>query len=157
MEGGIKNRAISAVKRGVRNVVAVSKGEKGVSFLPGRNGTSRNPLSAATYRAGHQVGRVIRPASSTGQTVQNLPLWAVFADCIVNFDVNLLATLQCSPRKNHDGLKKQNDSSTLLWIEVCGRGQIPCISNCFQCILKWYQVEGCDGFLIICIDFKYCM
>jgi hypothetical protein len=75
------------------------KGEKEASFLPGGNGTSRNPFSAAAYGAGRQVGRVIRPAFGTGQTVQNLPLWTIFADCVVNIDMNLLAALPRSPRK----------------------------------------------------------
>ena len=79
------------MKRGVWNVAAVLKGEKESSFLPAGSGTSRNPFSAAAYGAGRQVGRVIGPAFGTGQTVQNLPLWTVFADCIVNINMRLLA------------------------------------------------------------------
>jgi hypothetical protein len=81
------------VKRGVWNLAAVLKGEKEISFLPGGSGsgTRRNPFSAAAYGAGRQVGRVIGPAFGTGQTVQNLPLWTVFADCILDINMRLLA------------------------------------------------------------------
>jgi hypothetical protein len=117
-QGGIENRAISGCEKGVWRIAAVLKGEKEASFLPGGNGTSRNPFSAAAYGAGRQVGRVIRPAFGTRQTVQNLPLWTVFADCIVNIDMNLLAALQRSPIKGHGGLQEQNDSSTLFSTEA---------------------------------------
>ena len=91
-QGGIENRAISDCEKGRWNVAAVLKGEKETSYLPGGSGsgTSRNPFSAAAYGAGRQVGRVIGPAFGTGQTVQNLPRWTVFADCIVNISMGLL-------------------------------------------------------------------